>query len=52
MGGKLTGNGDEKATREARLAAQLRENLRKRKLQARALASGEPVTLPKRDVNG
>ncbi len=32
---------DPKLTREERLAAKLRENLRLRKTQARALASGE-----------
>ena len=34
-------------TREERLAAKLRENLRRRKAQARALESGEKPTLPK-----
>ena len=36
-------------TREERLAAKLRENLRRRKAQARALEDGRDQTLPKRD---
>jgi len=39
-------------TREERLAAKLRENLRRRKAQARALESGETPTLPKKDPTG
>ena len=38
----------DKPTREERLAAKLRENLRRRKAQARALEEDQP-TLPKRD---
>ncbi|WP_173843368.1 hypothetical protein [Novosphingobium sp. TH158] len=34
-------------TREERLAAQLRENLKRRKAQARALAQGDEPPLPK-----
>ena len=41
-----------KPTREERLAAKLRENLRRRKAQARALESGETPTLPKKDPTG
>jgi hypothetical protein len=36
-----------KSAREERLAAKLRENLRRRKAQARALKPGEPPALPK-----
>ena len=45
--------GTPKPSREERLAAQLRENLRRRKAQARELASREPeaggASLPKQD---
>lgn len=55
---QTTSNPAGKLTREARLAAKLRENLRRRKVQARALSSGvededdgerdnESVRLPK-----
>ena len=37
----------DKPTREERLAAKLRENLRRRKAQARALDGGEKPSLPK-----
>ena len=40
---------DRKPTREERLAAKLRENLHRRKEQARALREGE--TLPKQEPN-
>ena len=45
---------DDKAVREARLAAKLRENLRRRKAQARALDGGErsPRGLPKDERDG
>jgi hypothetical protein len=36
-------------TREERLAAKLRENLRRRKAQARAQAAGDKPSLPKND---
>jgi hypothetical protein len=36
-----------KPTREERLAAKLRENLRRRKAQARALEPSDNATLPK-----
>lgn len=36
-------------TREERLAAKLRENLRRRKAQARAIEGGKDQTLSKRD---
>jgi tRNA A37 threonylcarbamoyladenosine dehydratase len=36
-------------TREERLAAKLRENLRRRKTQARALDSSDKAALPKGD---
>jgi len=36
-------------TREERLAAKLRENLRRRKAQTRALQGGRDQTLPKPD---
>lgn len=39
-------------TREQRLAARLRENLRRRKAQARELAGARPSTLPKPDEDG
>ena len=41
---------DKKLTRAERLAAKLRENLRRRKAQARALDADKP-TLPKDDPN-
>jgi hypothetical protein len=37
---------DEKAAREQRLATKLRENLKRRKGQARARANTEPKALP------
>lgn len=37
----------DKPTREQRLAARLRENLKRRKAQARALEGGDKATLPK-----
>ncbi|MEQ1541876.1 MAG: hypothetical protein HOO94_05645 [Novosphingobium sp.] len=39
-------------TREERLAAKLRENLRRRKAQARELAKDATPTLPKADSSG
>ena len=39
----MTG-GTDKTTREERLAAKLRENLRRRKAQARAMNAGNPAT--------
>ena len=39
----------DKATREERLAAKLRENLRRRKAQARAQGAGGKPSLPKND---
>ena len=49
----MAGNED-KAAREARLAAKLRENLRRRKAQARALDAGKPSPrgLPKDEPDG
>lgn len=41
---------DKKLTREERLAAKLRENLRRRKAQARAMDADKP-TLPKDEPN-
>ncbi len=41
-----------KPSREERLAAKLRENLRRRKAQARALEGGETPSLPKKDPTG
>jgi hypothetical protein len=38
-------------SREERLAAKLRENLRRRKAQARALDGGDKPTLPKKGGN-
>jgi hypothetical protein len=38
---------DKKLTREERLAAKLRENLRRRKAQAREFSSSDKATLPK-----
>ena len=38
---------DDKAAREARLAAKLRENLRRRKAQSRALERDDEPGLPK-----
>ena len=38
--------------REERLAAKLRENLRRRKAQARAQSGGETPSLPKKDPTG
>jgi hypothetical protein len=43
--------GNDKASREERLAAKLRENLRRRKAQAKAL-DGDKPTLPKKDPTG
>ena len=42
---------DPKPTREERLAAKLRENLRRRKAQTRALEGDKP-SLPKKDPTG
>ena len=42
------GSDDEKPSREERLAARLRENLHRRKRQARALATKDAPALPKR----
>jgi hypothetical protein len=39
-------------TREERLAAKLRENLRRRKAQAREIAQGGTPTLPKGGPDG
>jgi hypothetical protein len=39
-------------TREERLAAKLRENLRRRKAQAREIAQGHTPTLPKAGADG
>ncbi len=39
-------------TREERLAAKLRENLRRRKAQARAQGGADKPTLPKKDPTG
>ncbi len=39
-------------TREERLAAKLRENLRRRKAQARQLDASETPTLPKKRPTG
>ena len=42
----------DKASREDRLAAKLRENLKRRRLQARALNSADrPATLPNGESN-
>jgi hypothetical protein len=41
-----------KPSREERLAAKLRENLRRRKAQAKALDGGEKPSLPKKDPTG
>jgi hypothetical protein len=41
-----------KPTREERLAAKLRENVRRRKAQARALDASETPSLPKKDLSG
>jgi hypothetical protein len=41
-----------KPTREERLAAKLRENLRRRKAQAKALDGADKPTLPKKDPTG
>ena len=40
-------NAKDKPTREERLAAKLRENLRRRKAQARAFDSSDKAALPK-----
>lgn len=51
----MAGN-DDKAVREARLAAKLRENLRKRKAQMRSLGTAQPGEdargLPKDERDG
>ena len=44
-------SGDEKPTREERLAAKLRENLRRRKVQSREMAADKP-SLPKGGEQG
>jgi hypothetical protein len=41
----------DKPTREERLAAKLRENLRRRKAQARELGASDKATLPKEEPN-
>jgi hypothetical protein len=41
-----------KPSREERLAVKLRENLRRRKAQAKALDGGEKPSLPKKDPTG
>ena len=46
----MTGRND-KPTREERLAAKLRENLRRRKAQARELSASDKATLPKEEPN-
>ena len=43
---------DPRPTREERLAAKLRENLRRRKAQSRALERAETPSLPKKDPTG
>ncbi|WP_209349170.1 hypothetical protein [Pontixanthobacter sp. CEM42] len=40
-------NSEQKLTREERLAAKLRENLRRRKTQAREIGAGDEESLPK-----
>jgi len=45
------GEDREPPTREQRLAARLRENLRRRKAQARLIEEREGETLPKEDPN-
>jgi len=40
---------EDKLSREERLAAKLRENLRRRKSQAKAIAGKDDATLPKGD---
>jgi hypothetical protein len=42
---------EDKPTREERLAAKLRENLRRRKAQARELSAAEKAALPKDEPN-
>ena len=44
-------NAKDKPTREERLAAKLRENLRRRKAQARALESPDKAALSKEEPN-
>ena len=44
-------NAKDKPTREERLAAKLRENLRRRKAQARALESLDKAALSKEEPN-
>jgi hypothetical protein len=41
----------DKPTREERLAAKLRENLRRRKAQARELGASDKAPLPKEEPN-
>ena len=43
---------DKQQTREERLAAQLRENLKRRKAQGRARESGDEAPLSKPDPSG
>ncbi|MFC0203695.1 hypothetical protein [Novosphingobium soli] len=45
-GSRGPAEGAEKLTREERLAAKLRENLRRRKVQARALTAGAAPASP------
>ncbi len=47
----MTGNRDNTPSREERLAAKLRENLRRRKAQGRALG-GDPVRQPRESAAG
>ena len=46
------GSDEVKLTRQERLAARLRENLHRRKRQARALATKDAAALPKRPEDG
>jgi hypothetical protein len=50
--GSGMGTPDDRLSREERLAAKLRENLRRRKSQAKALAAKDDAPLPKGEPNG
>jgi hypothetical protein len=45
------GQSNDKPSREERLAAKLRENLKRRKAQARAIEHADKAALPKEEPN-
>lgn len=51
MACRMTDEKDKNMSREERLAAKLRENLRRRKSQAREMGDLQDAALPKRDTD-